>query len=146
VTARGLRPFGTTIFTEMSALAARTGALNLGQGSPDTDGPREVVEAVTTTMRSGFNQYAPLPGIPELRAAIAGHQRRRYGIDLDPPASSQPGRSTLVRHVTVPTLARARGAIGCAGGVTSTDVKDPRTAMPQVPVPRWRQRPRGCRW
>jgi N-succinyldiaminopimelate aminotransferase len=84
VTARRLRPFGTTIFTDMSALAARTGALNLGQGFPDTDGPSEVVDAVTTAMRSGFNQYAPLAGVPELRAAIADHQRRRYGIELDP--------------------------------------------------------------
>lgn len=84
MTARRLRPFGTTIFTEMSALAARTGALNLGQGFPDVDGPSEVVDAVTSAMRSGFNQYAPLPGVPELRAAIAEHQRRRYGIELDP--------------------------------------------------------------
>src|SRR5215207_3230185 len=85
VTARRLRPFGTTIFTEMSALAARTGALNLGQGFPDTDGPAEIVDAVARAMRSGHaNQYAPLPGVPELRAAIAGHQRRRYGIELDP--------------------------------------------------------------
>ncbi|MEY2514548.1 MAG: N-succinyldiaminopimelate aminotransferase [bacterium] len=84
MTARRLRPFGTTIFTEMSALAARTGALNLGQGFPDGDGPEEVMEAVATAMRSGFNQYAPLAGVPELRAAIADHQRRRYGIELDP--------------------------------------------------------------
>jgi N-succinyldiaminopimelate aminotransferase len=83
-TARRLRPFGTTIFAEMTALAARTGALNLGQGYPDTDGPSEVVEAVTTAMQSGFNQYAPVPGVPELRAAIADHQRRRYGLELDP--------------------------------------------------------------
>ena len=84
MTAHRLRPFGTTIFTEMSALAARTGALNLGQGFPDTDGPAEIAEAVTSAMRSGFNQYAPLAGVPELRAAIADHQRRRYGLKLDP--------------------------------------------------------------
>ena len=53
VIARRLRPFGTTIFTEMSALAIRTGALNLGQGFPDTDGPAEIMQAVTTAMRSG---------------------------------------------------------------------------------------------
>ncbi|MDX6683183.1 MAG: N-succinyldiaminopimelate aminotransferase [Solirubrobacteraceae bacterium] len=83
--ARRLRPFGTTIFTEMSALAARSGALNLGQGSPDTDGPAEVVEAAATALRSGrANQYAPLGGVPELRAAIAAHQLRRYAIELDP--------------------------------------------------------------
>jgi N-succinyldiaminopimelate aminotransferase len=78
-----LRPFGTTIFTEMSALAARTGAINLGQGFPDTDGPEEIVEAVATAMRTGANQYAPLGGVPELRAAIADHQRRRYGLEVD---------------------------------------------------------------
>ncbi len=78
-----LRPFGTTIFTEMSALAARTGAINLGQGFPDTDGPSEIVDAVTTAMRTGANQYAPLTGVPELRAAIAGHQRRHYGLEID---------------------------------------------------------------
>jgi N-succinyldiaminopimelate aminotransferase len=85
VIARRLRPFGTTIFTEMSALAARTGALNLGQGFPDTDGPDQIMQAVTTAMRSGHaNQYAPLAGVPELRAAIADHQRRHYGIELHP--------------------------------------------------------------
>jgi N-succinyldiaminopimelate aminotransferase len=84
VIARRLRPFGTTIFTEMSALATSTSALNLGQGFPDTDGPEEIVAAVTTAMRSGANQYAPLAGVPERRAAIADHQRRRYGLVVDP--------------------------------------------------------------
>jgi N-succinyldiaminopimelate aminotransferase len=84
-----LRPFGTTIFTEMSALAARTGAINLGQGFPDTDGPAEIVDAVTAAMRTGANQYAPLPGVPQLCAAIAEHQRRRYGLDVDPDAGVQ---------------------------------------------------------
>ncbi len=80
-----LGSFGTTIFTEWSALAQRTGALNLGQGAPDVDGPAEVMDAVDAAMRSGrANQYAPLAGVPELRAAIADHQRRRYGIELDP--------------------------------------------------------------
>jgi N-succinyldiaminopimelate aminotransferase len=76
--------FGTTIFAEMSALAARTGAINLGQGFPDTDGPAEVIEAAVRAMRAGANQYPPGPGIPALRAAIAAHQRRFYGIELDP--------------------------------------------------------------
>ena len=77
--------FGTTIFTEMSALAIRTGALNLGQGFPDTDGPAEIMQAVTTAMRSGrANQYAPLAGVPALCAAIAAHQQRLYGLDVDP--------------------------------------------------------------
>jgi len=83
-TATRLRPFGTTIFTEMSALAARTGAINLGQGFPDTDGPPEIVGAVERALRSGAaNQYAPLAGVPELCAAIADHQRRRYGLEVD---------------------------------------------------------------
>ncbi|MET0769461.1 MAG: pyridoxal phosphate-dependent aminotransferase [Solirubrobacteraceae bacterium] len=79
-----LAGFGTTIFAEMSALAARTGAINLGQGFPDTDGPPEVLEAAVEAMRAGVNQYPPGPGIPELRAAIADHQRRFRGIELDP--------------------------------------------------------------
>jgi N-succinyldiaminopimelate aminotransferase len=85
MTASRLRPFGTTIFTEMSALALRTGAINLGQGFPDTDGPAEIVDAVTAAMRSGSaNQYAPLAGVSELRAAIAAHQQRCYGLEIDP--------------------------------------------------------------
>jgi N-succinyldiaminopimelate aminotransferase len=84
-----LRPFGTTIFTEMSALALRTGAINLGQGFPDTDGPAEIVDAVTAAMRAGANQYAPLPGVPQLCAAIAEHQRRRYGLEVDPDTGVQ---------------------------------------------------------
>jgi N-succinyldiaminopimelate aminotransferase len=79
-----LAGFGTTIFAEMSALAARTGAINLGQGFPDTDGPREVVEAAVAALRGGQNQYPPGPGIAALREAIAGHQRRFHGIELDP--------------------------------------------------------------
>jgi N-succinyldiaminopimelate aminotransferase len=79
-----LAGFGTTIFAEMSALAARTGAINLGQGFPDTDGPPEVIEAAVAALRGGQNQYPPGPGIPALRQAIAAHQRRFYGIELDP--------------------------------------------------------------
>ena len=73
-----------TIFSEMSALAVRTGALNLGQGFPDRDGPESVVDAAVQAMRSGRNQYAPGVGVPELRRAVAGHQARHYGLDLDP--------------------------------------------------------------
>ncbi|MFD9816061.1 pyridoxal phosphate-dependent aminotransferase [Streptomyces sp. NPDC059080] len=77
---RRLAAFGTTIFAEMSALAVRTGAINLGQGFPDTDGPEEVREAAVRALRDGRgNQYPPGPGIPELRAAIAAHQERFYG-------------------------------------------------------------------
>ena len=83
-TASRWQGFGTTIFTEMSALAERTGAINLGQGFPDEDGPAEVLEAAERALRDGHNQYAPLPGVPALREAIAAHQHRFYGIDVDP--------------------------------------------------------------
>ncbi|MGA5217818.1 pyridoxal phosphate-dependent aminotransferase [Streptomyces cinereoruber] len=84
---RRLAEFGTTIFAEMSALAARTGAINLGQGFPDTDGPEEVREAAVRALRDGRgNQYPPGPGVPELRTAIADHQRERYGLEYDPDA------------------------------------------------------------
>jgi N-succinyldiaminopimelate aminotransferase len=73
-----------TIFAEMSALAARTGAINLGQGFPDEDGPVEVLEAATTAIRNGVNQYPPGRGIPDLRLAIAEHQKRFYGLTVDP--------------------------------------------------------------
>ena len=79
-----LRGLGTTIFAEMSALAVRTGAVNLGQGFPDTDGPDTVIEAAVKAMQSGRNQYAPGIGVPELRTAVAEHQRRFYGLDYDP--------------------------------------------------------------
>ncbi|WP_351234834.1 pyridoxal phosphate-dependent aminotransferase [Streptomyces sp. NPDC002133] len=82
---RRLAEFGTTIFAEMSALAVRTGAINLGQGFPDTDGPEEIREAAVRALRDGRgNQYPPGPGVPELRTAIAGHQRQRYGLTYDP--------------------------------------------------------------
>jgi N-succinyldiaminopimelate aminotransferase len=72
---------GTTIFTEMTALAQRTGAINLGQGFPDTDGPGEVIEAAVAALRGGENQYAPLGGVQTLREAIVEHQRTYYGLD-----------------------------------------------------------------
>src|SRR6185312_5605827 len=79
-----LRPYTTTIFAEMSLLAVRTGAINLGQGFPDTDGPREVAEAAIAAIREGHNQYPPGTGIPELREAIAAHQQRFWGLTHDP--------------------------------------------------------------
>ncbi|MBJ7329877.1 MAG: aminotransferase class I/II-fold pyridoxal phosphate-dependent enzyme [Solirubrobacteraceae bacterium] len=79
----------TTIFTEMTALAQRTGAINLGQGFPDEDGPTVILDAAVAAMRNGHNQYAPLAGVPELRTAIVDHQRRRYGIALDPDSEVQ---------------------------------------------------------
>jgi N-succinyldiaminopimelate aminotransferase len=84
VTASRLAGFGTTIFTEMSALAERTGAVNLGQGFPDEDGPPELLEAAQAAIRAGHNQYAPLPGVPALRTAVAAHQARFYGLAVDP--------------------------------------------------------------
>ncbi|WP_436771834.1 pyridoxal phosphate-dependent aminotransferase [Yinghuangia sp. YIM S09857] len=76
---RRLDGLGTTIFAEMSALAARTGAINLGQGFPDTDGPDEIREAAVAALRDGYNQYPPGPGVPDLRHAIAEHRQRFYG-------------------------------------------------------------------
>jgi N-succinyldiaminopimelate aminotransferase len=76
-----LAGLGTTIFTEMTALAASTGAINLGQGFPDTDGPAAAIEAAVTALRGGENQYAPLPGVPALREAVFEHQRAYYGLE-----------------------------------------------------------------
>jgi N-succinyldiaminopimelate aminotransferase len=79
-----MRGFGTTIFAEMSALAEQTGAINLGQGFPDQDGPPEVADAAIAAIRAGRNQYPPGPGILELRQAIARHQDRFYGVEYNP--------------------------------------------------------------
>jgi N-succinyldiaminopimelate aminotransferase len=79
--AKRVAGLGTTIFTEMSALALETGAINLGQGFPDTDGPASVIEAAVGALRGGENQYAPLPGVPALREAVFEHQRSWYGLD-----------------------------------------------------------------
>lgn len=80
-----LAGLGTTIFAEMSALAVATGAVNLGQGFPDVDGPAEIAQIAAAAILEGrANQYAPGPGIGELRAAVAAHQKRFYGVELDP--------------------------------------------------------------
>jgi N-succinyldiaminopimelate aminotransferase len=82
---RRLQGLGTSIFAEMSARAVATGAVNLGQGFPDVDGPATVAEAAVTAIRTGKgNQYPPGPGIPELRTAVARHQHRFYGLTYDP--------------------------------------------------------------
>ncbi len=82
---RRLDGLGTSIFAEMSARAVATGAVNLGQGFPDVDGPPEIAAAAATAVLTGKgNQYPPGPGIPELRKAVAGHQRRFYGLTYDP--------------------------------------------------------------
>jgi N-succinyldiaminopimelate aminotransferase len=76
---------GTTIFAEMSALAVRTGSVNLGQGFPDTDGPAAVAQVAADAVLDGRgNQYPPGPGVPDLRVAIVDHQRRFYGLEYDP--------------------------------------------------------------
>jgi N-succinyldiaminopimelate aminotransferase len=82
--AQRLHGLGTTIFAEMSALAVRTGSVNLGQGFPDTDGPDSLLEDAVKAIRGGVNQYPPGRGIPALRLAIAEHQRRFYGLSYDP--------------------------------------------------------------
>ena len=79
-----LHGIAPTIFSEMSALAVRTGSVNLGQGFPDQDGPPAVIAAAVRALEGGRTQYAPGPGVPELRQAIAAHQQRHYGIELDP--------------------------------------------------------------
>ncbi|MFI5975713.1 pyridoxal phosphate-dependent aminotransferase [Streptomyces sp. NPDC051452] len=79
-----LAAHGHSVFAEMSALAERHDAINLGQGFPDTAGPDTVVESAVRALRAGHHQYPPVPGLPALRHAVAGHQRRRYGLDIDP--------------------------------------------------------------
>lgn len=96
-----------TVFAEMSALAARTGALNLGQGFPDVDGPASVARAAQDAIAAGVNQYPPGPGIPELRAAVAAHQLRRYSLSVDP------DREVLV--TTGATEALAAAVLALAG-------------------------------
>lgn len=90
-----------TIFAEMSALAARTGAINLGQGFPDEDGPAEVLEAARAAIANGANQYPPGRGIPDLLSAIAEHQERFYGLRIDP------AREVLVTAGATEALAAA---------------------------------------
>jgi N-succinyldiaminopimelate aminotransferase len=79
-----LSGFGTSVFAEMTDLARRHGAVNLGQGYPDFDGPGFVKRAAIAALEAGHNQYAPMPGLPALQQAVADHQKRFYGIDLDP--------------------------------------------------------------
>ena len=80
-----MEPHATSIFGEMSALATQVGAINLGQGFPDTDGPEEVKQVAMAAIEAGLgNQYPPVHGLPDLRLAIAEHQKRFYDIDIDP--------------------------------------------------------------
>ncbi len=75
---------GTTIFTIMSALAARHGAINLGQGFPDTEGPQDIVRAAADALLDNRKQYPPLTGLPVLKEAVADANRRFYGLNIDP--------------------------------------------------------------
>lgn len=79
-----LQPFGVTIFTEMTALALAHDAINLGQGFPDWDGPDFVKQAAVESMRGNADQYPPMPGVPELRRAIAEHYGPKLGREIDP--------------------------------------------------------------
>src|SRR3984893_4948208 len=84
MTVSRLRPYATTLSAEMSALAARIGAVNLGQGFPDEDGPPEMLKAAQDAIAEGANQYPPGLGIAPLRQAIAAQRRRHFGVDYDP--------------------------------------------------------------
>ena len=77
-------PASTTIFELMSGLARELGAINLGQGFPDMDEPRELVEAAQRALAGHSNQYPPMRGLPELRAAIADYYAREQGLEIDP--------------------------------------------------------------
>ncbi|MFF0630985.1 pyridoxal phosphate-dependent aminotransferase [Nocardia sp. NPDC004151] len=79
-----LQPFASTIFAEMTELAVRHGAVNLGQGFPDSDGPAGMLEVARQAIADGFNQYPPGRGVPALRQAIAADRARRYGTHYDP--------------------------------------------------------------
>ena len=78
-----LGSIGTTIFTVMSALAQEHKSINLGQGFPDTEGPADVVAFAAEALKDGRNQYPPMPGVPELRQAVARANQRFYGLDVD---------------------------------------------------------------
>ncbi|RIJ78700.1 putative succinyldiaminopimelate transaminase DapC [Nakamurella silvestris] len=104
-----LRPFTQTIFAEMSALATSTGAINLGQGFPDSDGPPEMLAAARDAISGGFNQYPPGPGLPELRTAIAEARLRNYGQFFDP------GNQVLVTTGATEAIAAAVIALCEAG-------------------------------
>ncbi len=99
----------TTIFAEMSALAVRTGAINLSQGFPDEDGPGELLEIARQAIADGVNQYPPVLGMPVLREAIARHQKHFYGLDVDP------DREVLVTAGATEAIAAALLALVSAG-------------------------------
>ncbi|HEY3407615.1 MAG TPA: aminotransferase class I/II-fold pyridoxal phosphate-dependent enzyme [Propionicimonas sp.] len=105
---RRMRHHGPAILTEISALAQRHDAVNLGQGFPDTDGPPEMLAAAAQAIASGQNQYPPLGGRPELLAAIAAHQQHWYGLRVDPASE------VLVTVGATEALAATILAMSCA--------------------------------
>ena len=84
MTVKRLQPYAVTIFAEMSALAARIGAVNLGQGFPDEDGPPAMLKIAENAIAEGVNQYPPGLGIAPLREAIAAQRKRHFGTEYDP--------------------------------------------------------------
>ena len=84
MTVKRLQPYAVTIFAEMSALAARIGAVNLGQGFPDEDGPPAMLKTAENAIAAGVNQYPPGLGIPALREAISAQRMRAFGTEYDP--------------------------------------------------------------
>ncbi|WP_131105185.1 pyridoxal phosphate-dependent aminotransferase [Ornithinimicrobium sufpigmenti] len=130
-----LRPFGTSVFAEMTQRALRFDAVNLGQGFPDTEGPREMVQVAHESLLGGQNQYAPARGLPVLREAVAAHQERFYGIPVDPDrqvlvtvgateaiaaaliALVEPGEEVLMVEPYYDSYA---ACVGMAGGVRRT--------------------------
>ena len=113
----------------MSALAVATGSVNLGQGFPDTDGPPEIARAAADAIMAGRgNQYPPGPGVPELRQAIAAHQRRFYGLGFDPDSE--------VLVTAGATEAVAAALLALVEPVTRSSPSSP-TTTPTRPVSRW---------
>src|SRR2546423_3694420 len=91
MTAQRLAGFGTSIFTEMTRLAVQHGAVNLGQGFPDFPAPEFIKQAAARAIAADHNQYAPAPGIPRLRQAIAAHFHERHGLTVDPDTEATVG-------------------------------------------------------
>ncbi|AXB46605.1 pyridoxal phosphate-dependent aminotransferase [Amycolatopsis albispora] len=141
-----LQPFTSTIFAEMTALATATGAINLGQGFPDTDGPAAMLDAAKDALFGGLNQYPPGPGRPELRRAISAH-RARYGLEYDPDgeilvtagateaiaasllALTEPGDEVIVIEPYYDSYAAAVALAGASRRVVSLVERDGRFAL-----------------
>jgi aspartate/methionine/tyrosine aminotransferase len=95
----------TTIFEEMSRLAIAHGAVNLGQGFPDVDGPEDIRAKAAEALIAGPNQYPPMMGVPELRQAVAANWRRFCGLEVDP------AREVLVTSGATEALSDAINAL-----------------------------------